>query len=79
MWVMAGRRGDSASVRVAATVTVAARLHPDQPADLQGKGRVVTKQVPAEAHDLAVLIAEITDESRHEAVGTGWPWGQEAW
>ncbi len=78
MWVMAGRRGDSASVRVAATVMSAARLHPDQPADLQGEGKFVTKQVLAEAYDLAVLIAGITDESRHEAVGTGWPLGQEA-
>ena len=79
MRVMAGRWGGSVSVRVAATAVAAARLHPDQPIDLQGRGRIVIEQVPAEAYDLAVLIAAITDENRHEALGTGWPWGQDAW
>ena len=78
MRVMAGRWRDRVSVRVAATVLAAARLHPDQSTDIWGKGRIVIEQVLAGAYSLAVVIAGVNDENRHEAVGTGWPLGREA-
>ena len=76
---MAGRRGDRESVRVAATVVAAAQLHLDQSTGIRGKGRIVIEQVSAGACNLAVVIAGIADENRHEAAGTGWPLGQGAW
>ena len=80
MKVTVRKWGNSASVRIPAALMEAARLHLDQPVDIrEEQGRIIIEPMPAEAYDLAALIAGITEENRHEAIGTGAPMGQEAW
>ena len=80
MRVTVKKWGNSASVRIPAAVMAAAGLHLDQPVDVrEEQGRIIIEPVEAEAHDLASLIARITDENRHEAIEMGPAVGQETW
>lgn len=44
---------------------------------LEGGRLVVTPVAPTPS--LAELLARVSDENRHGEVGTGPPWGREAW
>lgn len=69
--------GNSAAVRMPASLMEEARLHIDQAVELRvEKGRIVIEPVPA--FDLDTLLAEITDENRHDEVEFGPPVGREA-
>ena len=69
--------GNSAAVRMPASLMEEARLHIDQPVDLRvEKGRIVIE--PLAAFDLEMLLAGITDENLHGEVEFGPPVGREA-
>ena len=72
--------GNSAAVRIPASVLEAAHVHLDQPVDVREEaGRIVIKPLRPMSYDLAGLVAGITDENRHEPIETGAPAGREAW
>ena len=58
----------------------ACRLSMDQPVEIREEnGRVVIEPIRQDAYDLAALVAEISDENRHDEVETGSAVGREAW
>jgi len=72
--------GNSASVRIPASVMVAAHLSLDQTVDVREEsGRVVVEPVDETDFDIDRLVAGITDDNRHEAVDFGRPMGREIW
>ena len=72
--------GDSAAVRIPASVLEAAKLRLDQPVDVRADGgRIVIKPLDPARCDIEALVHGITDENRHEPVDMGAPAGREAW
>ena len=72
--------GNSAAVRIPASVLEAAHVQLDQPVDVrEEEGRIVIEPLRPTSYDLARLVAGITDENRHEPVETGAPVGREIW
>ncbi len=70
--------GNSAAVRIPASVLEAAHVHLDQPVDVREEaGRIVIEPLRPMSYDLASLVAGITDENRHEPIETGAPPDQE--
>ena len=71
--------GNSASVRIPASVMAAAGLHLDQAVEVrEDNGRVVIEPITREDYDLANLLAGITPENIHDEVDFGTPTGNEA-
>ena len=72
--------GNSAAVRIPASVLEAAQVRLDQPVDVREEGgRIVIEPLHPARYDIASLVAGITDENRHEPIDMGKPVGQEAW
>lgn len=72
--------GNSAAVRIPAAVLEAAHVRLDQPVDVREEGgRIVIESLAPTRYDLAVLVAGITDDNRHDPVDTGTPVGHESW
>jgi len=72
--------GNSAAVRIPASVLEAAQVRLDQPVDVREEGgRIVIEPLRSARYDIEVLVAGITDENRHNAVDMGKPVGQEVW
>ncbi len=72
--------GNSASVRIPAAIMEAARLQLDQPVEVREEaGRIVIEPIREEVYDLAMLVAGISDDNRHEPVEMGPLVGQETW
>jgi antitoxin MazE len=68
--------GNSAAVRMPASLMEEARLHIDQPVDVHvEKGRIVIE--PISSFDLDSLLAEITEDNLHDEVDFGRPVGRE--
>jgi antitoxin MazE len=79
MRVLVKKWGNSASVRIPASVMAAAKLCLDQPVDVrEEQGRIVIEPLRPDEPDLAALIAGITDENRHEEIEFGMAVGKEA-
>jgi len=69
MKVMVKKWGNSASVRIPASVMAAAALSLDQAADVRVEaGRIVIEPIREETFDLDDLVAGITDDNRHVPV-----------
>ncbi len=80
MRAMVKKWGNSAAVRIPATVLEAAQVQLDQLVDVrEERGRIIIEALRPESYDLAALVAGITDENRHDAIDMGAPVGQEAW
>jgi antitoxin MazE len=80
MKVLVRKWGNSASVRIPASVMAAAALSLDQAVDVREEaGRIVIEPIGDEEFDLDDLVAGITDDNRHDAVDTGAPRGREFW
>lgn len=80
MKVLVKKWGNSAAVRIPATVLAAAGLRMDQPVDVrEEQGRIIVEPILAGTLNLAVLVAGITDENRHDAIEIGPAVGQEVW
>ena len=72
--------GNSAAVRIPASVLEAAQLRLDQPVDVREEGgRIVIEPLRPARYDIDALIAAITDENRHDPVDMGRSVGREAW
>ena len=79
MRVVVKKWGNSASVRIPASVMAAVKLRLDQPVDVrEEQGRIVIEPLRPDEADLAALIAGITDENRHDEIEFGTPLGKEA-
>lgn len=71
--------GNSAAVRIPASVMQAARLELDETVDIREEsGRVVIEPVQRKEYDLAELLKRITRENLHDAVDFGGAVGKEA-
>ena len=80
MEVLIKKWGNSAAVRIPASVVEAAQLKLDQAVDVRAEqGRVVIEPVRARIFALADLVRGITPANRHEAVDTGPAVGREIW
>ncbi len=72
--------GNSAAVRIPASVMQAMRLDLDDVVDVREEGgRIVIKPVEKRTYDLAELLRGITAKNRHEPMDTGTPVGKEVW
>lgn len=70
--------GNSASVRIPASVMAAAGLRLDQAVEVrEDNGRVVIEPVEREDYDLAQLLNAITPENTHGEIDFGMPVGRE--
>jgi antitoxin MazE len=78
MKVIVKKWGNSASVRIPASVMAAANISLDQPVEVREEhGRVIIDPIRPPAYDIASLIAAITDENRHEEIDFGPAMGEE--
>ena len=72
--------GNSAAVRIPASVLEAAQLELDQFVDVrEERGRIVIEPKRKKEFELAELLSGITADNMHTAVDTGAPVGREAW
>lgn len=80
MRVQVKKWGNSASVRIPASVMVAASLRVDQAVDVREEdGRVVIEPVMAPSYDLDDLLAKMTPDTFPDEIDFGRPVGGEAW
>ena len=80
MRVVVKKWGNSASVRIPASVMAAAHLSLNQPVEVREEdGRIIIEPVQPDRYDLASLVEAITDDNRHESVEFCAPRGREAW
>jgi antitoxin MazE len=72
--------GNSAAVRIPASVMQATRLDLDEAVDVREEaGRIVIEPVRQKTYDLEKLLKGITSKNQHEAVDFGPPMGKEVW
>ena len=72
--------GNSAAVRIPASVLEAAQVRLDQRVDVREEaGRIVIVPMQPERYDVETLTAAITDENRHASVDMGEAVGGEVW
>ena len=72
--------GNSASVRIPASVLAAAHLRVDQAVDVREEGgRIIIEPVTVPVFDLDVLLDELTPQTFHDDIGFGRPVGNEIW
>ena len=72
--------GNSASVRIPASVMAAASLHIDQLVDIrEDKGRIVIEPVSTPVYDLDALLAQMTPDNFPDDMDFGAPVGNEIW
>ncbi len=80
MRVLIKKWGNSASVRIPASVMASAALRVDQAVEVREEGgRVVIEPVKAPVYDLDQLLDQMTPETFPEDVDFGAPVGREAW
>ena len=72
--------GNSAAVRIPASVMAAIPLNLDETVDVREEaGRIVIEPVRKKAYDINALVRGITKKNLHEAVDFGEAVGNEAW
>ena len=72
--------GNSAAVRIPASVMRAACLELDEVVDVREEGqRIVIEPARQKTYDLDDLVKAITSKNQHEPVDFGAPMGKEAW
>lgn len=72
--------GNSASVRIPASVMAAANLKLDQAVDVKLEdGRIVISPVTVQACDLDAMLEEMQPSTFHDDVDFGRPVGKEKW
>jgi antitoxin MazE len=70
--------GNSASVRIPASVMAAARIGLNQPVDVRAeRGRIIVEPIRPHEYDIAELIEGITRDNRHDEIDFGAPTGKE--
>lgn len=74
------RWGNSAAVRIPASVLQAAALALDEDVDVREEaGRIVIEPVRRRSYDLGQLLKGVTSKNLHRAVEFGAPVGKEIW
>lgn len=72
--------GNSASVRIPASIMAAAALHINQLVDVrEEKGRIVIEPVLAPVYDLDTLLDQMSPDTFPEEIDFGQPVGNEIW
>jgi len=72
--------GNSAAVRIPASVLQAARLRLDEPVAMREEaGRIVIEPVREKKYDLSRLLQGITSKNQPKPVDFGVPVGKEVW
>ncbi len=72
--------GNSAAVRIPASILRATRLELDEAVDVREEaGRIVIEPVRQKTYELSDLLKGITRQNQHEAVDFGVAAGKEAW
>ena len=72
--------GNSAAVRIPASVMQATRLALDEAVEVREEaGRIVIEPVRQKTYELAKLVRGITPKNQHEAIEFGPAVGKEAW
>ena len=80
MRVVVKKWGNSAAVRVPASVMQAAQLRLEEPVDVREEGgRIVIEPVQRKQYDLAELLKGITRENLHDEAEFGRAVGKEVW
>jgi antitoxin MazE len=80
MRVQVKKWGNSASVRIPASVMAAAALSIDQSVDVREEGgRIIVEPIRAPVYDLDQLLSQMEPETFPEDVDFGPPVGQETW
>ncbi len=80
MKIQVKKWGNSASVRIPASVMAAASFAIDQVVEIREEGgRIIIEPIRQPAYDLDQLLDLMTPESFHKEVDFGPPVGQEAW
>ena len=80
MRVQVKKWGNSASVRIPASVMAAAALKIDQPVEVHEEGgRVIIEPVTAPTYELDALLAGMTPDTFPEEIDFGTAVGNEAW
>ena len=80
MKVQIKKWGNSASVRIPASVMAAAHLTLDQAVEVREEnGRIAIEPIRAPVYELDDLLNQMTPETFHEEVDFGQPVGDEAW
>jgi len=80
MQVLIKKWGNSASVRIPATVMAAASISVDQAVDVREEnGRIIIEPIRAPSYDLASLLDAMTPETFPDDVDFGAPVGDEVW
>jgi antitoxin MazE len=72
--------GNSAAVRIPASVMEATRLAMDEPVEVREEaGRIVIEPLRRKTYDLRKLVAGINSKNRHDLIDFGAPVGKEVW
>jgi antitoxin MazE len=80
MKVLVKKWGNSAAVRLPASIVAAAPINLDQPVDVREEvGRIIIEKLPQPAPDIDALIERITPENRHGEADFGAQAGLESW
>lgn len=80
MRVQIKKWGNSASVRIPASLMAAAALRVDQAVDVREEGgRLIIEPLAAPSYDLNELLAKMTPDTFPEDVDFGGPVGDEVW
>ncbi|MBV8215061.1 MAG: AbrB/MazE/SpoVT family DNA-binding domain-containing protein [Verrucomicrobia bacterium] len=80
MRVIIKKWGNSAAIRIPATVMQAADIQLEDAVDVsEDKGRIILEPVRTNAFDLDDLISGITPTNLHEPSEFGAPQGKEVW
>ena len=79
MRVTVKKWGNSASVRIPASIMEAAQLSLDQTVEIREEaGQIIIDPVRAPAYELEDLLSGITEDNVHEEVSSGPPSGRES-
>ena len=80
MRVQVKKWGNSASVRIPASVMAATKLALDQVVDVrEDGGRIIIEPVRAPTYDLDQLLEQMSVETFHDEIDFGPPLGREGW
>jgi antitoxin MazE len=80
MKMLVKKWGNSAAVRIPASVLAAAALNLDQIVDIREEGgRIVIEPVKADPYELDALINRMRSETFPEDIDLGPPQGRETW
>ena len=80
MEVLIRKWGNSAAVRIPATVLAETGMALDQPVEVrQDRGRIVIEPLHRQVYSIADLVRGIRRDNLHEAVETGPAVGREVW